>query len=97
MRRGTRSTAAGRPIPGTSPILAPSIPSHFGTEFHGPREIHPDQCQRHHEESLSRPLSPSHHAPISNRHLVRLEFTATRPESTTSIFLIDPSSHVCVG
>jgi hypothetical protein len=36
--------------------------------------------------------SESKHTPvISNRHLVRLEFPASRPESTSSLFLIDPS------
>ena len=32
---------------------------------------------------------------ISNRHLVRLEFVATHTESTTSLFLIVSSSHIC--
>jgi hypothetical protein len=36
-------------------------------------------------------LSKSEHlTTISNRHLVQLEFVASRPESTTSLFLIDP-------
>ena len=46
--------------------------------------------------------APSHtaaisnrHIRIANRHLVQLEITASRAESTTSLFLIDPKQQSC--
>src|SRR5579871_6075801 len=73
MRRGTRSTAAGRFAPGTPPLLARTSPTYF---------------------PHSAPRISVFLRTISNRHLVRLEITATPAESTSSLFLIDPKQHV---
>ena len=96
-RRGRLPSAAGRSLPGTSPTLALSSPQPS------------PQIQRFSPISnrLSRqtacraggrrpgPAISNRHTALSNRHLVQLEFTATRGESATSLFLIDPNQHNC--
>src|SRR5580698_2927846 len=84
MPRGPRSTAAGRTIPGPLPILAPTLPPSLAPI-----------SNRHTRNAARHPgcrLSP---ATISNRHLVQLEITATRPKSTTSLFLIVTKQLIC--
>src|ERR1700753_1234495 len=86
MRRGPRSPAAGHASTGTAPILAPTVAvdfSRFGTLnlVFAPLNL----PSLHFAQT-----TPNRHGSISNRHLVRLKITATRPESTTSLFLIVP-------
>ena len=42
-------------------------------------------------------LSPTRALAISNRHMMRLEVTATRANSTRSLFLIVPSRRICTN
>jgi hypothetical protein len=77
MRRGPRSTAAGRTIPGPLPILVPTLPPSLAPISNR----HTRNAARHPDRRLSPAI-------ISNRHLVQLEITTTHPESITSLFLI---------
>jgi hypothetical protein len=92
-RRGRLPSAAGRSLPGTSPTLALSSPqpSPQIARFGSPSNRHSRKTACRAGGHRSGPAISNRHAALSNRHLVRLEITATRAESTTSLFLIDPN------
>src|ERR1700749_2609827 len=107
MRRGPRSTAAGRPTPGPSPTLAQPLPSPLTPVTPGLRSLQTRQPLTSIaglRETQTRLYTPTSNRAtrktaccagcpprISNRHLVQLEFAPTPNESTTSLFLIDPN------
>ena len=73
------------------------------TSLIDPKQHNCAHTQKHSSETLVAQACPAcvrfcpsfqHNAAISNRHLVQLEFTATLPESTTSLFLIDTKQHI---
>ena len=105
MQSGITTTAAGRPTPGPSPSFAPTtiLTSSRTPPLTNPISNRPWRrqsclrvrrapCVAPSNKRLAATTHPAtHHFAISNRHLVRLEFAVSRPESATSLFLIDPS------
>jgi hypothetical protein len=90
MRRGTPLHAAGRPNPGTSPHSA--SPHSYAALKPNHRRL---WWHRHVLPVSGFTSSSSTPSPISNRHTMQLEITATHPESTTSLFLIVPKHAPC--
>src|SRR6201996_3212887 len=92
MRNGRcPSSAAGRPAPGNSPVLAPINPLNF-SRF-GTLNLHLPPLNL---ATIDFAQTPSNrHTAISNRHLVQLEINTTSTESTRSLFLIVPTLHIC--
>jgi hypothetical protein len=99
MRRGRTTHAAGLASTGTAPIPALKTSSHFGT-LHPKtaacslKKLNFAELARftlRNARGMMKSLSsgPSIAAPISNRHLLRLEIAATPAKSATSLFLID--------
>jgi hypothetical protein len=92
---GRFPSTAGRPTPGAPPILASTASprfSRFGIASGKAtlRQIKAADISCA-EYLLPRNTAPS---PISNRHLVQLERGVNSPESTSSLFLIDPKQHL---
>src|ERR1700761_2123510 len=97
MRSGPRFTAAGRPTPGPSPLLAFTSPTYFPEPATLARVVLRGRSNRPTRKTACRAgCSRSRitaRTTISNRHLVQLKFTATHPNSTTSLFLIVTKQH----
>src|ERR1700727_1777711 len=83
MPRGRPTHAAGPASTGTAPISALHTPSHFGT-------LNPKAAPCNLKKLDFPQIASNSHSRISNRHLVRLETTASPAKSTTSLYLIDP-------
>src|SRR6201996_7227302 len=90
MPRGRPTHAAGLAPTGIAPIPAPKNSSHFGT-------LTPKISPCNLEKLDFTQFASNRHARISNRHLVRLEITATPTKSTSSLFLIDPKHQHFTG
>jgi hypothetical protein len=82
MPRGRRTHAAGHASTGIPPIPALENSSHFGT-------LSPKTALCNLKKLDFVQIASDRHTAISNRHLVRLEITATPAKSARSLFLID--------
>jgi hypothetical protein len=103
MRRGPRPTAAGRPLPGTPPILTHTPPP-YSPQSALPLSVFLRTISNRHTRGIAcragcpPPISgattsahhprTTHRVLISNRHTMQLEITASHAVSTTSLFLI---------